>query len=434
MSREALIKEVLAATPEAAPPHTRNFALGLCALGLAGLGLAALAGAAALWTALLTGTVLVAGLGMFGALLSAIFQLTGARWGRSYRRLAELGVVLMPLGLAGALAILAGGNAYLPWVAEHPHAGGKALWLTRGFWDARVLGALLIAYGVGLRFVYLSMRRDFCISAVRERFGGRLGTFLGRGIRKPDEEAARCGRKLDVLAPMVGLVYVFAFTLLGFDLIMALDPDWFSTLFGAWYFISHIFTGLALVAILSMALRARLPLERFLRPKQQSDLATLLLAFCLVNADFFWNQYLTIWYANLPEETGYLMTRTADSALPWRSLSFVSLATFFAFPFLALLFRRVKASRLLLSVVAASAVTGIFLARFIEIAPALLKVQPGAGLGAVALPLAAAAMVFCGLLGGGLLLYGKALTQVPIMPLGDEIFVREFQDSGEDHS
>lgn len=428
MSRADLTREVLALSPAAGVPGNRNLALALVALGAVGLGI----GFAGVdpkvgWTALLTGTVITIGLAMVGVLLSAIFQLTGARWGRSYRRLAEASVALMPLGLIGVAAIMAGGNAYLPWVAEHPHVGGKAVWLTRGFWDARVAGALLIAYAVALRFVYYSLRRDFCIGGVRERFTGWIGRRVSGGITDPEAEARRCEARLSVLAPIVAVTYAVMFSLLGFDLIMALEPDWFSTLFGAWYFIGHIFTGLALLVIVSWALRARLKLERFIPARHQSDLATLLLAFCLVNADFFWNQYLTIWYANLPEETFYVMERTADGTLPWRSLSFVSLFAFFAIPFFALLFRRVKNSRGLITAVAASVVVGIFLGRFIEIAPTLLKIQPGGGLGVVALPLAAAALVLAGFLGGGLLLYEKFLAQVPLFPLGDEIFAHQFE-------
>ena len=424
MSRLELISKVLQATPGAI--RFRNISLLMVILGAVGAGLG-FAGAhpKAGWAALLTGTVVILGLGMVGALLSAMFEITGARWGRPYRRLAEAGVMLMPVGLVSMLVLMAGGNSYLPWVIEHPHVGGKAIWLTRGFWDLRVLGALFLAYGVALYFIYFSIRRDFCISEVRERFVGGIGKFFGRGITDADAEALRCQRKLTVLAPFVAVIYVLMFSLLGFDLIMALDPEWFSTLFGAWYFIGNLFCGLALLSIISVVFRARLNLSDFISAKHQSDLATLLLAFCLLNADFFWNQYLTIWYANIPEETAYLIERTADTSLPWRSLSFISIFTFFAFPFLALLFRKVKTNSVLLTVVSLSAVFGIFITRFIEIAPALLHVEPSSGLGVLVIPLASALLVFVGLLGAGLFLYSWFLTKVPIFPVGDEIFIQE---------
>ena len=326
-------------------------------------------------------------------------------------------------------ALLVGGHLYLPWVHEHPHLGGKAVWLSRPFWDLRVVGALLLVYGVGFRFVYLSLRRDFCIAAVRERFDSRVKRMVAKGLTAENSaaEAERCSRKLTTLAPVVCILYGFLFTVLGIDLIMALEPDWFSTLFGAWYFVGNIFAALALLALVGLAARKRLGLEQFLTTKRQGDLATLLLAFCLLNVDFFWNQYLTIWYANLPEETFYLIERTVDTELPWRNLSFVSLATFFLIPFVALLLRRVKRNGVALAVVALVSLVGLLMARFIEIAPALLGDQVG-GTSPLA-ELAMALAVLVALLRAARELHGHFLAQVPVMPVGDPIFVAEHSDA-----
>ena len=72
----------------------------------------------------------------------------------------------------------------------------------------------------------------------------------------------------------------------------------------------------------------------------------------------------------------------------------------------------------------------IFLARFIEIAPALLAVEPGAGMGGMVLPIVSAALVLAGFLGGGLLLFGRWLLEVPLMALNDVVFATEFDESG----
>jgi len=434
MSGTPLIEQVL--SKGAAPDGAALGKVGvvLAAAGLAGLGLgfAASGDPAAGWAGLTTATAIVAGVAMVGPLLSAIFQITGAKWGRVYRRLAEGSVVLMPVALVGVLILIAGGNAYLPWVHEHPHLGGKAVWLTRGFWDARLLLALALAYGAGLAFVRLSLRRDFCLIEVRKRFKGRIAEIVSKGITEgnADDEAERCEHRMTQLAPLVAIAYGLAFTVFGFDLIMALEPDWFSTLFGAWYFIGNVFGGLALLAIGSVAFARKSELGHLFNSRRQSDLATLLLAFCLINVDFFWNQYLTIWYANLPEETFYVIERTADRSLPWRNLSFVSLGAFFLIPFTVLLLRRVRRSGRLLAVVAAVSLFGVFLARFIEIAPALLEVQAGSGIAGVAMPLASAALIFAGFLGGGLILYRGWLSNVPLMAVGDGVLVREVDGDG----
>ena len=434
MTDQSLTREVLEDRFGGQTPGQKMVAIVFVVAGLIGAGIGFfLSGNVAVgWVAVLTATVLVIGLAMVGPLLSAIFQMTGARWGLAYRRLAEGSVVLMPVGLAGVLALIAGGSSFLPWVHEHPHVGGKAIWLTRPFWDIRVLLVLLITYAVGLAFVRLSLRRDFCLGEVRERFKGRLAAWASKGITEQNatEEAGRCGERMSRLAPIVAIVYAISFSILAIDLIMALEPDWFSTLFGAWYFIGNVFMGLALLAIGQVFLGTRSNLGRFFTPQRMGDLATLLIAFCLINVDFFWNQYLTIWYANLPEETFYLIERTADTELPWRSLSFVSLGTFFLIPFLALLLRKVKRNGPLLAGVSLIAVVGIFLARFIEIAPPLLHLEGGSGTGALALPLLSAAGVLVGFLGAGLLLYARWLEAVPAMVVGDRVFVEEMVGKG----
>lgn len=427
MSRTS-ISSLLDAAGKWMPASIQKTAFGMLLLGVVGLvlGFFGASNPSAGWAALLTASVLVMGIAMVGPLLSAIFEITGAKWGRPYRRLAEGTIALMPVAVVVLIVLIIGGNAYLPWVHEPPHHGGKHLWLVRGFWDARVLVTLLLAYGVGLSFVRLSIRRDFCEDAVAKRFDGFFKNLFARNITNPEKEKARIGRIMGRLAPVVAIAYGVCFSMLGFDLIMALEPLWFSTLFGAWYFVGNLFSGLALIAVFAVIISRQAGMDKFFTETRQSDMATLLLAFCLMNADFFWNQYLTIWYANLPEETFYLMKRTEDVAgMPWRGLSFLSLAAFFFIPFTALLVRKVKRSRVLLTIFASIAVLGVLTARFVEIGPALMIAPEG---GAGLLPAIAAALVFVGLLGAGLLLFAKLFSGVPILCVGDEILLNEVSD------
>lgn len=408
-------------------------------LGAVGLGLGFLIGSPAIgWTALLTSTVVISGIGAAGVLISAIFHITNARFGRVYLRMAESFAGFMPVGLLLTAVFLGFGGGVLPWMHGEHLTGGKSIWLVRGFWDVRVIGALLVSYGFAIAFLYYSIRRDLASipAAMRKQYSGFFHSWAGRRLDHVDgleTERIRCANRLDVLAPLVAISYVLMFTLLAFDLIMALDPLWISTLFGAWYFIGNLFVTMGLLAIVSIVLRKPLQLDRWITPAHQSDLATLLFAFCLVNADFFWSQYLTIWYGNLPEETGYVITRTMAMDLPWRHLSWFSIAAFLGFPFILLLFRRVKRSDYLLSLVSCFCILGVFLARFIEIAPELMPITPPAGFEALLMPLASTVLTFIGALGAGLYLFGRILRGIPSMPIGDAIF-RAIHSGEGDHS
>ena len=48
----------------------------------------------------------------------------------------------------------------------------------------------------------------------------------------PAKEILRCDARMSTLSPIILIIFAVCFTSLGFDLIMALEPDWFSTLFG----------------------------------------------------------------------------------------------------------------------------------------------------------------------------------------------------------
>jgi hypothetical protein len=389
MSERDLTRDVLRRTPRTIAPGAKKMAYGLLGAGALGLALGfGLGPAGSGWTALLVPTSLVIG-----------------------------------LAAAGILVLLAGADGYLPWLDAHELEGGKRVWLTRPFWDARVLGSLLAAYGLSLAFLYYSLRRDFCVAAVAKRLQGKVAAWVGKGIRDPEREAERCDARMSLLSPIVLIGFALSFSLLGFDLVMALEPDWSSTLFGAWIFIGHLFAGLALLGIVSIVLRRRLGLERYLSEARQRDLGTVLFAFCLLNIDFLWSQYFTYWYANMPEETEYLLKRIHSESLPWPGLSWVALTFFFFVPFLALLFRKVKQSGTLLGAVALLVVLGILLARFLEVAPALVH-PAGPSPATIAVPLLASVLVFFGMLGAGTLGYGWLLTQVPILPVGDAAFMQ----------
>ncbi|GAB4298312.1 MAG: membrane protein [Myxococcota bacterium] len=428
MNRVELIEKVIAATPKTFSGGVKIISATLLIAGVVGmiLGFFVSGDPKAGWSALLVSAVMLIGISSAGGVISAIFEMTGAKWGRAYRRMAEGFLALAPLGLSAAVVLLVGGGDYLPWARAEHLSGGKHIWLIRGFWDARIIGLLIVYYAVSAYFLYFSLRRDFCATGVLESFCGKLARFVSIGIEEPKKELERCKRNLSILAPIVAILYAFTMTLIAFDLIMALEPEWFSTLFGAWYFIGSLFAAIALLAIISLAMKSMLPLSPFLTELRQRDLATLLFAFTLVNTDFFWSQYLTIWYGNLPEETAYLIKRTVDEGLPWKSLSWVSLFAFFAIPFVFLLFRKVKHSRILLTAVSLTVFAGIFLARFIEIAPAIVEMPSNGGGSSALLPLASSILIFCGFLGAGILLYGFFIMNFPIMPVGDETFTTEF--------
>ena len=91
---------------------------------------------------------------------------------------------------------------------------------------------------------------------------------------------------------------------------MALDPHWFSTLLGGYYFIGNLLIGLAFLAGVVAAGRRRLGIAGYVGRHQLHDLGKLLFGLpAILWAYMFWSQYLVIWYGDLAEETEFVYHR-----------------------------------------------------------------------------------------------------------------------------
>jgi hypothetical protein len=138
------------------------------------------------------------------------------------------------------------------------------------------------------------------------------------------------------------MTFLFAFTLTGaaFDWIMSLEPTWFSTIFGVYYFATAVVSSLAVIILVTMALKNSGPLDGAVTVEHYHDLGKLLFGFLVFWAYIGFSQFMLIWYAALPEETTWYHNRW-DYA-PWESVSKLILLGHFVVPFFWLISRTFK--------------------------------------------------------------------------------------------
>jgi hypothetical protein len=148
-----------------------------------------------------------------------------------------------------------------------------------------------------------------------------------------DDEIERVRRNR--LATLVLMLWLITISLWGFDLIMALDPIWYSGLFGGYFAVSALYTTFCLLSILTIRANARglatVP------PAAVQDVAKLQFAMSIMWMYFFWSQYLVIWYGNVPVETRFFVRRFF--AQPWLTVSWIVLIGGWLIPFVYLLKR-----------------------------------------------------------------------------------------------
>jgi hypothetical protein len=305
-----------------------------------------------------------------------------------------------------------GRESLFPWIKEP--LPGKEVWLTERFLFARDGGALVLLGACSLALIFFSVREDrmWCVRK-GTRANAERDTSPSLPLLRVPEGRSRGWRVQIILSPVVGICYAAVLSLLAFDLIMSLDPHWVSTLFGAYYFIGGFYTALAALIILAYLARHCMGMSRFIKPIHFYDLGKLLFGFCLVTGDFFYSQFLVIWYGNLPEETRYVILRVNQA--PWETLAWSVLVICFGIPFFVLLSRRIKVRPLFLLLISSVIMIGMWFERFLLIAPSLSK-DGSMNLG---LP---EVLVSGGFLGAVSLTILFFLRRFPLLPVSDPLF------------
>jgi hypothetical protein len=290
----------------------------LAVLGIVLSAVAALTNSERFLFAYLTAFVFFGGIAVTGVFFSMLQYLVRAGWSVSIRRIPEFMGAFTPFLILLLLPIAFGaGTLYHHWA--HPAAGdvvlgGKKAWLNMPFFLARL--GIYCAIWSGLYFFIVgnSFRQDTTADIAPTR---RNWTFS---------------------APAV-ILFGASMTFAAFDLLMSLDPHWYSTIFGVYYFSGSLVGALAVITIIAVLLRKSGLLTEWLTPSRFHDLGKLLFAFNIFWTYIAFSQYLLIWYANLPEEVIFFTTRLQNG---WQAASLLLLVIHFLLPFALLLSQAAK--------------------------------------------------------------------------------------------
>jgi hypothetical protein len=355
------------------------------------------------WQAYLVNFVFWTGLSFGSMLFVAILNMANAQWGRPLKRLAESLGAFLPIAFLLFWFLYFGKEKIFHWILQP--IPEKRAWLNPGFMFARNGTVLFLLTFLSLALIYYSVKGD----------RKKVNHLRGAGMEELEKEfqGRRDWRAQCILSPIFGILYAFGLSLLAFDLIMSLDPHWYSTLFGAYYFMGCFYTGLTALYLLSWIYRKRLVLQEYIHPHHLHDLGKLVFAFCIFTGYLFYAQFLVIWYGNLPEETRYVILRV--KLTPWEPLAWTAFALIFVAPFLLLLSRKNKVRPLLTMTVSGMILAGMWLERFILVAPSLWK-EGKIPLGFMEVLITAG---FLGLMGLSVLVF---LGRAPLLPVSDPLF------------
>jgi hypothetical protein len=141
--------------------------------------------------------------------------------------------------------------------------------------------------------------------------------------------------------PLFSLSIAFA----GFDWLMSLDPHWFSTMFGVYFFAISFQSFWAIMILMVFYLQRNGYLKNTIGQAHIYDLGAWLFAFTIFYAYIAFSQFMLIYYANIPEETLWFYNRLEGG---FEYIAYGILLFRFALPFIVLLNREQKHQRKIL--------------------------------------------------------------------------------------
>ena len=360
------------------------------------------------WGAFYVNAVWFQGLALGGVMTTVIMQIVRAKWGAPVRRLAEANVAYLPVAFVVFLTTYFG-REYLFYWGRHPMPG-REFWMSPGFVYLRFSVLFFVLFYLMTRFVFMSLRGDVGLAHDRAKDKSKwerpIHRYLLGGWKGAEREVIPLQRKMSVNAPVVAMCYIVVVSLFAFEMIMGMNPIWFSNLFGAFIFVSQIYIGWAGLALMTMYFaKKNKAFGEQIHTQQYWDMGKLNFGFCMLWGYMFWSQFLTQWYGNLPEETQWLILRTRE--FPWKGLAWIAFPMAFVIPFITLLSRDLKKTPKTYAVVCLTLMAGVWLDRYLIIMPEVSPHHIPFGITEIG--------IFVGFLGAYLLCIRTFLSKYPFL-------------------
>ena len=229
-----------------------------------------------------------------------------------YRVMEAITYYLLPGALIVLLIAIIGDKHIFIWmdpevVAHDEIIQGKSSWLNKPWF---IIRALIFIGGWSL---YRYFSRKFSLAQ--------------------DNDSGNKYFKLNFRISAAFLVFfIYTESMMSWDWIMSVDPHWFSTLFGWYLLASMLVSGITVIALITIYLKSKGHLD-VVNDSHLHDLAKFMFGFSVFWTYLWFSQFMLIWYANIPEEVTYYITRIEDYTIPFFGMIIMN----FIFPFLVLI-------------------------------------------------------------------------------------------------
>ena len=311
------------------------------------------------WGIYLVNFIFFTGISMAGTMISAVLRIANAEWRRPITRLAEA-VTVIALSYGGLSIVFDEGRPdRLLNVIFHGRIQSPI------FWDIVCVTAYLSTSAL---YLYLPLIPDLAILRDRKIGWTRMYELLAFGYTGAVKQKKRLESVISVMAVVIIPIAISVHSVVSYIFATTLQPGWHSTVFGPYFVVGALFSGLAALLIVMAILRRAFHLEGLLKDIHFNNVALVLLAMDFLVIYFTLNIHLI----EITGQEPAIMAPVLDVVVGRFSLLFWGMVIGgFVIPAIILLFPK---GRTVTGCVIASSliVVGMWIERFLIIVPTLL--------------------------------------------------------------
>lgn len=297
-------------------------------IGVAGMGLVLLTQPenhfSRFWSNILANTYYFTGISLFGLFVVAAATLAYGGWHTLVKRIfismsrfvtvsGFMLVAILALGIFGVHNLYDHVTHVLHSKEIPVNFSTKAIYFATPFW----IGRLVIYAALWAFFSY------------------KFDDFFGQ----PNQTDMKVYKKSKLWAAAFIVVFAVTESAVSWDMIMSLDPHWFSTLFGWYNFASYGCAAWAMTILLVIFLKSKGYLAQ-VNENHIHDLGKFLFGFSIFWTYLWFSQFMLQWYANIPEDTNFWVKRFDNGY--YKFTVFAALIINFLFPLLFIIKRDMK--------------------------------------------------------------------------------------------
>jgi molybdopterin-containing oxidoreductase family membrane subunit len=311
------------------------------------------------WGLYITNFVFFIGISHAGTLISAILRLAHAEWRRPITRAAEVITVLVLFFGVGCVLLDLGRPDRALNVIKHANLRSPLVW------DVVSISIYLTA---STFYLYLPLIPDIAI--LRDHLPRRRWFYriLALGWTGTEKQQRRLEIAIATMAVLVIPIAVSVHTVVSWVFAMTVQPMWHSTIFGPYFVVGAIFSGIAAIIIAMAVVRKVYHLEAYLKPIHFHNLGLLLLIMALLWFYFTFAEFLTTYYGSDPSHMTVFLSKVSGEFSPY---FWTMLVTCLVIPVALLGYGRTRRTIWGTVVASVSVEIGMWLERFLIVIPSL---------------------------------------------------------------